>query len=150
MQSFLVSSCLIVKHIIVFIRQFGFHHFSFDFWIEKLTYQSKAGIIIIIMAPKGKVQAVQVQANTTNKKKKKTNGKTKSTADVVAVRVVEKDPAAQAKILAEMDDATGEQYYDDKAFQKAYGPSIWMYGEEKLDESIIGLTMQLDYGSYGK
>jgi hypothetical protein len=117
-----------------------------------LTYKSKAGINIIIMAPKGKVQAVQVQANTTNKKKKKTNGKTKSTtADVVAVRVVEKkDPAAQAKILAEMDDATGEQYYDDKAFQKAYGPSIWMYGEEKLDESIIGLTMQLDYGSYGK
>jgi hypothetical protein len=99
------------------------------------------------MAPKDKVQTVQSQANTTNKKD--TKGKTKSTADVV-VRVVEKDAAAKAKILAEMDEATSEQYSEDEAFQKAYGPSIWLYGEEELDECLIGLTMQLDFGSYGK
>jgi hypothetical protein len=99
------------------------------------------------MAPKGKVQADQAQA--TNKKKK-TKGKTKSTADVAVVHVVENDPAAKAKILAEMDEATSDQYFVDKAFQKTYGPSIWMYGEQGLDESLIGLTMQLDFGSYGK
>ncbi|CAB9498749.1 expressed unknown protein [Seminavis robusta] len=59
------------------------------------------------------------------------------------------DPAAAAKILEEMDEATIERYAEDEAFRTEYGPSIDHYGNYGENNALEGLRIVLDYGHFG-
>lgn len=57
--------------------------------------------------------------------------------------------AATAKILQDIPEADGERYDNDATFREVYGPSISAYGDCGMDYSLLGLTMQIDFGSFG-
>lgn len=43
-----------------------------------------------------------------------------------------------------------ERYGDDRQFRIAFGPSIDMYGLNGFEESLYGLQVDLDFGTFGK